>query len=154
MTSDQTQNIHSLSFSVNHWDHLYSLQQAIDFRQQQDGRSLTITGQIRNHPFLKHTDTQISIRFTLLKEAPAYPESIETGLYILGSMRYSAGQLEAEISVNADVFEELRKNLMEYGDIDGIHIVITLGVFSTLDYWPEEEILNILQLDYAMRGDA
>lgn len=154
MTSEPLPNILSLSFSVNRWNHLYSLQQAIDFNQQQNGRSLTITGQIRNHPFLKQSDTQVKIRFTLLKETPIYPECNESGLHILGTMRHSEEQLETEIPVNSDVFEELCKNLMEYGDIDGIHIVVTLGVFSTLDHWPVGDTLNILQLDYAMRGDA
>ena len=42
---------------------------------------------------------------------------------------------------------------MEYADIEGIHIIITIGLLSDKDHWLEGEKLQIIKLDYAMKGD-
>ncbi len=157
MKLTDTTPIQQLKFSINHWDHLYSLQQAIQFNQQRTGRSLHIQGQIRNHPLLGHHDTPVSIRFRQVNEQPDY--LLETladspPLHILGEIKLEQGQLCTEIDVDRAVFEELRRNLTEYCDIEGIHIVVTLGVLTDVEPWPEGQPLKLLQLDYAMKGDA
>lgn len=150
-------HIQTFSFSINHWDHLYSLQQAIQFQRQRTGRSLHIKGQVLNQPLLGHRDTPVSLIFRQVDEPPGYEVVTLTDAqeqYILSELCLENQQLQGEIEVDRAVFEELRRNLMEYGDIDGIHIVVTLGVMTTDETWPEGQSLKLLQLDYAMRGDA
>lgn len=158
MTQNKTRKIQQLSFSINNWNHLYSLQQAVQHNQQYTGRKLGITGQIRNHPFLQNTDTTVKIQFLQSNDIPDYPldDSVEhlPPTAVLGSMCFNDRQLSTEIMVDQQVFEELRKNLMEYADIDGIHIMLSIGVASDTEHWPVDQQLNILQLDYAMKGDA
>ena len=63
--------------------------------------------------------------------------------------------LSADINVDKGVFEELRKNLMEYADIEGIHIMVTIGVvLNDNETWKNDQDLNIIQFDYAMKGDT
>ena len=158
MTRQNTARIQQLNFSINNWSHLYSLQQAVQHNQQHTGRILGITGQIRNSSFLHNSDTAVNVRFLQCSDIPDYPEDEMTGISpapaVLGSMQYHNNQLSSEIIVDQRVFEELRKNLMEYADIDGIHIMVTLGVATDADHWLPDQQLNILQLDYAMKGDA
>ena len=145
--------IHTLKFSVNNWDHLYSLQAAILHNQRYSGRSLSVSGRILNHPFLNRQDTSVVIRFLQTRETPVYAmASNQTPL--LGQAHYAGKQLSCEIAVDRQVFEELRKNLTEYADIDGIHIMLSLGVISEHEHWPEDTPLELVQLDYAMKGDA
>lgn len=113
---------------------------------------MSINGRLLNQPFLDNVDTRISINFLQSDTPPDYPCS-ETGEYLLGVMTFSRHQLSTEITVDRNVYEELRKNLTEYADIDGIHIIISLEVLSHNDHWQENEQLNIIQLDYAMKGD-
>ena len=147
-----TPNIKTLKFSINGWTHLYSLQQAIQYNEQKTGRTLNVNGRIVGNAFLNQQDTEISITFLQTEEAPNY-SSVE-GIFKLASIKLNERNLETEIKVDRPVFEELRKNLMEYGDIDGIHIIVTLGVLSDSDIWTEGASLNLVQLDYAMKGDA
>ncbi len=158
MTSQKIKKIQQLSFSVNNWSHLYSLQQAIQHNQQYSGQQLEISGQIRNHPLLQNSDTAVRIQFLQSRDIPEYPLDDSTNALpapaILGSMLFRDNQLSSEIIVDQHVFEELRKNLMEYADIDGIHIVVSIGVATETEHWPADHHLNILQLDYAMKGDA
>jgi len=156
-----------IKFSINNWDHLYSLQQAIAHSNQLTGRTLGIRGSVRNSAFLNRLDTRISITFVQLDSAPDYPlrklSANTPATHILGAMTLCNQQLSTEISVDRDIFEELRKNLMEYADIDGIHIVVTLGLCDESEHldkspeeaiWAENQSLEIVQLDYAMKGDA
>jgi len=145
--------IQTLSFPVNNWSHLYSLQQAISHNAQQTGRKLSIQGRILNQPFLHNIDTKVSIDFNQVEQAPDYP-LINADLHELGLMTFNAHQLETSIKIDRNVFEELRKNLMEYADIEGIHIMITLGLLSNSEHWQNGETLQIVQLDYAMKGDS
>jgi hypothetical protein len=145
--------IQTLSFSINNWTHLYSLQQAIAHNEQLTGRSLSIRGRILNQAFLQNRDTPISIDFIQSDTPPTYPQ-IDTGTFTLGEIMLTNDQLQTRINVGRDVFEEMRKNLMEYADIEGIHIMVSLGLVSDANYWPETEALQIVKLDYAMKGDA
>lgn len=147
----------TLHFSINQWQHLYSLQQAIKYEQQRTGNRLVIQGQIHNEAFLQNHNTAINIEFLQSDSLPEYKtirlqaESEPTPVLAQITLTES---LSAEIIVNRDVFEELRKNLLEYADIDGIHIVVTLGVASNDSRWKAGESLPLVTLDYAMKGDA
>jgi len=143
----------TIKFSINNWDHLYSLQQAISHADQLTGRTLTLTGRVINSAFLNHADTPISIVFSQADSSPSYT-LIEPKLYEIGRMAFEKKHLSTNILVNRNVFEELRKNLMEYADIDGIHIVVSVGLLCDAEIWNENETLQIIQLDYAMQGDA
>ena len=143
----------ALSFSINNWDHLYSLQQAIAHNNQLTGRKLNLRGRVLNQPFLRNHDTNISIDFVQVENKPVYP-LIDTDTHELGKMTLSDQQLATCIEVDRAVFEELRKNLMEYADIEGIHIMINLGLLCDTEHWHEGETLKIVQLDYAMKGDS
>lgn len=146
-------NIQLLSFSINNWGHLYSLQQAISHNEQLTGRKLSISSRILNKRFLNNHDTSVTIDFHQVDQAPDYP-LIEDSTHELGQMMFTNGKLVSSIQVDRNVFEELRKNLMEYADIEGIHIIITIGLLSNNDHWQDNESLKIIKLDYAMIGDA
>jgi len=153
--------ISSFSFSVNTWEHLYSLQKAIQYQQQSSGRTLSIQGRILNHALLQNQDTPVQILFQQSEQPPHYPRlkvsSEQEDIFQLGEITHKDRQLSTTITVEPRIFEELRKNLMEYGDIDGIHIVLTLGVLRSTESsaaWPEGETLPLVQLDYAMKGDS
>lgn len=145
-------DIKIIKFSISSWSHLYSLEQAILHAEQASGKSLNITGIIRNEPLFNSKDTTINIHFNQINNTPPY---LREGQHIiLGQLRYVDGCLVSTLPVDAHVFEELRKNLMEYADIDGIHIVVTIGLLLKNNNWPQNTDINIVKLDYAMRGDA
>ena len=146
-------NIQLLKFSVNNWNHLYSLEQAILRSEAATGKHLSIEGNIRNNAFLDNQDTAVSINFYQIEGTPEYTKN-KNGQMVLGKLTHQQDGLFTHLPVSEKVFEELRKNLMEYADIDGIHIVVTIGVESTDNQWANTDKLNILKLDYAMRGDA
>lgn len=145
--------IQTLSFPINNWRHLYSLQMAISHNNQQTGRKLSINGKILGHAFLQNHDTNVLINFLQVDDAPDYPVT-GSGLHELGVMTSANQQLEASLMIDRNVFEELRKNLMEYADIEGIHIMVTLGLLSNEEHWQANDELTIVQLDYAMKGDS
>lgn len=146
-------NIQLLSFSINNWGHLYSLEQAISHNKQLTGRKLSISSRILNKPFLNNHDTSVIIEFHQVEQSPEYPVIDDTS-HELGQMKLTNGKLESSIQVDRNVFEELRKNLMEYADIEGIHIIVTIGLLCNNDHWQDNETLPIVKLDYAMKGDA
>ncbi len=142
-----------IKFSVNNWTHLYSLEQAILSNEQNTGKSLCITGTIRNEALLDNKDTSAHISFIQTDASPEYART-KTGQIILGQMRHLTDRLECSLSISEKVFEELRKNLMEYADIDGIHIIVTVGLITEKNNWPVDTMYPIIKLDYAMKGDA
>ncbi len=142
-----------IKFSVNNWNHLYSLEQAISRDEQSTGKELTIFGRIRNEDILNNRDIPIHITFSQVDGIPEYRKT-ESGQLILGQIKHLEDRLESTLPVSACVFEELRKNLMEYADIDGIHIVVSTGILLTENNWPVNQTINIFKLDYAMKGDA
>jgi len=146
-------NIKILKFSINGWTHLYSLQQAIQHNQQRTGRTLIIDGRIIGNAFLNQQDTNISIGFLQVNDTPEYT-TIDADTFELAPIKFTQKNLHTEVAVDRQVFEELRKNLMEYADIDGIHIIVTLGVLSKDGAWQDDTTLSLVQLDYAMKGDA
>jgi len=146
-------NIKTLKFAINGWTHLYSLQQAIQHNQQRTGRTLSIAGRIIGNAFLNQQDTDISICFSQSNSTPEYTV-IADDISELATIKRTHKNLHTQITVDKQVFEELRKNLMEYADIDGIHIIVTLGVLSEDTAWQENTSLSLVQLDYAMKGDA
>ena len=149
----QSSLIKLISFSVNNWIHLYSLEQAIQKQQQMTGGSLSIHGNIRNCELLQDQDTAIEITFNKVTDTPQY-ESSNTQTIILGNITRQENKISSSLPVEEHVFEELRKNLMEYADIDGIHIVVTLGVLLEDEQWPVNKTAKLVKLDYAMKGDA
>lgn len=144
---------HNLRFSVSQWQHLYSLQQAIQHAEQGTGKTLSITGKILNEPLLENQDTPVHIQFRQVEGTPEYQINLHNAM-VLGQMQRTSQGLLSQLPVDARVFEELRRNLMEYADLDGIHIVVNLGIELDGATWPMDLQANILQLDYAMRGDA
>jgi len=149
----KNKQIHTLSFSVNNWEHLYSLQKAIQYNRQAGGNTLHIKGRFVGQSFLQNTDTDVCISFLQSLDSPQYTR-LDENLFILGEMTYSKNTLTSDISVDPAVFEELRKNLLEYNDLEGIHIVVSLSITSNNNFWEDGESLNIIQLNYAMKGDA
>lgn len=148
MKSDNTR----INFSINSWDHLYSLKAAIEKRQQEKGKTLTIAGNLRNNPMTDHQDTPILIALKNVQGTPEY-QTNPSGETILGCLRYQHQQLQTELAIDDAIFEELRKNLMEYSDIDGIHIVISIKLEGKPDI-NTRQAMNILDLTYAMKGDT
>ena len=146
-------NIKTLKFSINGWTHLYSLQQAIQHNHQQTGRTLSINGRIIGETFLNQQDSDVSICFSMSDSMPEY-NSITDNIFELATIKRTNKNLHSEVIVDKQVFEELRKNLMEYADIDGIHIIVTLGVLSEDAVWLKDTSLSLVQLDYAMKGDT
>lgn len=142
-----------MRFSVSNWEHLYSLEQAIVRTQQANGKRLKITGMIRNEPRLDNQDTPITLTFYGVDGDPPYRTGAHQQI-ILGQIRRGSEGLVSELPVDDKVFEEMRRNLMEYADIDGIHIIVSIGLNLPDDGWPRDRALDILKLDYAMRGDA
>lgn len=150
--ADSPPPLKTLSFSVNNWNHLYSLQAAVQHNQQATGRSLTVQGRLLNQALLQHQDTPVSIRFVQSDQPPEYAR--EQGQLVLAEMQRKPDGLNCEIAVDRGVFEELRKNLMEYADIEGIHIMVSLGLLCDQAEWPDNQSLPLLELNYAMKGDA
>lgn len=144
--------IKTIKFSINNWSHLYSLEQAIQHAQQATGNHLSINGNIRKEPLFNDKDTPITIHFNQVNGIPSY-HTVEQHL-VLGELNYLNDKLMCSLPVDERVFEELRKNLMEYAGIDGIHIVVTVGFLLQNDKWPQNSTADIVKLDYAMRGDA
>jgi len=151
-------HIQTFKFSINSWDHLYSLQQAILHNDQLTGRTLSIKGRVIGHALLDNHDTDIIIQFLQSDTPPDYPafdlSANQQSIHILGELLFSDNTLSTNISVDRNIFEELRKNLMEYADIEGIHIIVTLGIICMSKRLQPGDSLKIIQLDYAMKGDA
>ena len=102
-----------VKFSVNNWNHLYSLEQAINRAEEATGKNLGIQGKVRNLDFLDNQDMDVSINFHQVDEISDYDKTA-AGDIILGQMIRKENSLECDLAVDDRVFEELRKNLMEY----------------------------------------
>ena len=146
-------SIKLISFSVNNWIHLYSLEQAIRKQQQVTGGSLTIQGTARNIELLANQDSAIEITFHKVTGVPEH-ELTDSQAIVLGEISRQENKIVSEIPVEESVFEELRRNLMEYADIEGIHIMVTLGLLLDDAQWPVNKTAKLVKLDYAMKGDA
>jgi len=145
--------IKTVRFSVSNWHQLYSLHQAILQAEQASGKTLSMAGKIRNEPLLDSQDTDITICFRQQDNLhPGHREQNQP--LVLGQIQRTNTGLHAELPVPEKVFEEMRRNLVEYADIDGIHIIVSIGIALDENSWPMERDIDILQLDYAMRGDA
>jgi hypothetical protein len=148
-----SKQIKIIEFPVNKWEHLYSLEQAFLRNKQATGKNLTIIGALKNQSILNNHATPVYITFSQVDGYPAYDKT-ENEQIILGQIKRLDNKLESTLFVDRNVFEELRKNLMEYADIDGIHIVVTIGFTSTQQDWPIGTEYSIVKLDYAMKGDS
>lgn len=142
----------NITFFINSWDHLYSLKSAIERKHQATGKTLSIKGRIRDNAFTQHQDTAITIDFINTHGNVDYPVNTFNNP-ILGTMQYQNQQLHTQLTIDDAVFEELRKNLMEYSDIEGIHIAVRIELEGEPDINAMEKI-NILDLTYAMKGDT
>lgn len=140
-------------FSINNWGHLYSLEHAIARAEKATGKTLSIEGTVRNADLLDNKDLPIKISFNQVDGIPEYQQTSDSRL-VLGQLKKEQDKLSCTLPVDDKVFEELRKNLMEYADIDGIHIVVTIGILIGTDSWPTDTTVDIVKLDYAMKGDA
>ncbi|MCW9015153.1 MAG: hypothetical protein OQL06_15405 [Gammaproteobacteria bacterium] len=149
----ESTQINIIKFSVNNWSHLYSLAQAINRAEEATGKNLCIQGKVLDLELLDHKDLAININFHQVDGIPGYQKTA-AGELILGQMLRRENKLECELAVDDRVFEELKKNLMEYADIDGIHIVVSIGLLIINNEWPVDQSVDIVKLDYAMRGDA
>ena len=148
----QSSSIKFISFSVNNWAHLYSLEQAVEKATNISGGKLVISGNIRKTEFLNNQDLAIEITFNRLTRAATY--SRHENHIILGEINRDHNKITSSLSVDEDVFHELRNNAIEYGNIDGIHIMVTLGLLSENETWAENTTLKLISLNYAMKGDA
>ena len=137
-----------IKFSINIWTHLYSLSQAVQYQHNNSGRRLMIEGEF-SHPVLTSSQAQkIQLCFIHNTEAPDY-QSTEENQLIFGQLTSEHNKLVSNIPIADDMFNELKKNLIEYADIEGIHIVVSLELTAgtVTGEW------NIIELDYAMKGD-
>lgn len=148
---DPTMNTTRLRFSLNTWQHLFSLHQAALKAENQSGNQLIITGIIRNEALFEHQDMPISVVFKA-SGSPQYKRTADNQIVLGPLLRSDA--LNAEISIDSQVFNELKKNLVEYSGIEGIHIVMTIGLQLPGGNWREESSAQIIELDYAMKGDG
>lgn len=144
--------IQTFTFPINTWEHLYSLQQAISHHTQFTGRRLTIQSEIVNHVFLNKETTPVLINFIQVDQTPEYPLA-SSAAHKIAEITFSDKTLTTNINVDRSVFEELRKNIMEYSDIDGIHIMISLVILCDNKLWNADESLSVIELNYAMKGD-
>ncbi|MDQ1362427.1 MAG: hypothetical protein QG652_287 [Pseudomonadota bacterium] len=138
-------------FSVNSWQHLYSLHQAVRHAEDASANRLIIEGVIRNEPQLDRRDTPIRLVFAQ-SATPPYRRTTDNRI-ILGTL-LRGETLSADIPVDAHVLAELKKNLAEYMSIDGIHVMITIGLNLPEQGWQKGMAADIVQLDYAMKGDG
>lgn len=141
----------TLRFALNTWQHLYSLQQAIRQTDNLTGNQLIVNGVIRNEALFDRHDRPIAINFTQTV-TPQYRQTTDNQM-ILGQL-LPGNTLQANIQINSAVFAELKKNLAEYIGIDGIHIIVTIGLKLPADGWQQHTAADIVQLDYAMKGDG
>ena len=129
------------------------MQQAIQHNHQHTGRNLSIEVRIVGNAFLNQHASEISICFLQTDNTPKY-KLIDESTLELAPIKLSNKNLHTEVTVDKPVFEELRKNLMEYADIDGIHIIVTLSVLRKDYIWQYKTPLCLVQLDYEMKGNA
>jgi hypothetical protein len=141
----------TLRFALNTWQHLYSLQQAITQTDNLTGNRLLVNGIIRNEPLFDRHDMPISICF-LQSASPPYRKTTDNRI-IVGQLSRN-DTLHADIPVDTNVFAELKKNLVEYIGLEGIHIVVTAGLILPANGWQQNTAADIVQLDYAMKGDG
>jgi hypothetical protein len=138
-------------FALDTWQHLYSLQQAIEQTDGLSGNRLSISGVIRKQAAFHNRDIPIQITFTS-NDNPHYKKTADQQI-IFGQLSHGDA-LHAEIQISAPVFRELKQNLIEYMGIEGIHILITIGLHYTESDWQQLRSSHIVQLDYAMKGEG
>ncbi len=136
-----------VKFSVNTWAHLYSLSQAVKYQTDNSGRCLQIKGKLTSSEWSASAQN-IQLHFIHSNDKPHYKLDVEQRP-VFGQLMLDHGQLTATITVPNDSFNELKKNLIEYADIEGIHIVFSLELTPTNN----AECWDIIELDYAMKGD-
>lgn len=136
-----------LKFPINQWQHLYSLARAIRHDEALAAEQLMIQGECANPHLFGGERKDLALHFFPVNEIPAY-ESLPDGSVILGQLVMEDDQLVSHLGVSRKVFDELLKNLREYADIEGIHIMVSITARALPDS------LNILDVEYAMRGDA
>jgi len=142
----------NIKFSIDRWEHMYSLKAAIERKNDATGNKLCLQGTIHNSTLPNHPETPVLIELSNVHELPTYPINKSDEL-ILGTLNYQNHKFHSQLSVNGEIFNELKKNLIEYGNIDGIHIVVNIELEGAPEY-NEQQHINILNLTYAMKGDA
>lgn len=147
-----TDKLHTCRFSINTWQHLYALHRAVLKTDTGDANQLRIHGVNRNETLFNRQDTPIELVFSL-QDAVHYPVSHDNRL-ILAPLHRSSDGLKASIPVTSSVFAELKKNLAEYMGIEGIHIIVSLGLQVPDSDWRENNPAAIIELEYAMKGDG
>lgn len=146
-----TDNLVICRFAINTWQHLYSLQHAIRQTENIAANRLVIEGAIRNEAIFDRRDMPIRLVFSQFA-SPQHKRTVDDQI-ILGQLS-RGNSLNADIPVDANVFAELKKNLVEYIGIDGIHIVVSIGLRLPENRWQQNSMADIVQIDYAMKGDG
>ena len=141
----------TIRFPLNTWQHLYSLQQAVQQSGNFSGNQLLVNGVIRNEALFDQRDIPVQIAFSQ-SATPQYKMTADNQI-ILGQL-FRDDTLHTEIQIDAPIFAELKKNLVEYIGIEGIHIMVTIGLKLPDTGWQQKTAADIVQLDYAMKGDG
>jgi len=141
----------TIRFPLNTWQHLYSLQQAVQQTGNFSGNQLLVNGVIRSEALFDQRDIPVQIAFSQ-SATPQYKMTADNQI-ILGQL-FRDDTLHTEIQIDAPVFAELKKNLVEYIGLEGIHIVVTAGLILPANGWQQNTAADIVQLDYAMKGDG
>lgn len=144
---------HILKFSINHWQHLYSIKEAISITHHGNGKTLSISGKLINSPLFDNQTTGIIIYFKEIEEIADYP-CTQSGDLIFGQLTKNNHELSTTININEAIFTELKKNIIEYTDIEGIHIVVSLIIKTPTETWTDTGSADIISLEYAMKGDS
>lgn len=140
-------SIKTLKFSVDSWAHLYSLTLAVQKNSRNSGRSLSISGCFQHADFSDAGESDICIKFVHVDESPGY--KIDENQLVFAELEKNKNVFSAEIMVAESVFLELKRNLIEYADIEGIHMIFNLKIFLSED----NPAMKIIDLEYAMKGD-
>lgn len=149
-----------LKFPINQWKHLYSLEQAVKHAVDDTGRRLMIDGSCPSVAFFDNQKLLFELTLVNVADYPDYRQT-STGDRVLSELTLSLNDegealLSGEMQLDNQVFEELRKNILEYSLIDGIFIEMQLTVL-----WPDNittpadvtnNNIDMLSLHYAMRS--
>jgi len=143
----------TLKFPVNQWQHLYSLAKAIQHDENLAAEKLIIHGETTNPALLNGKRKQLELCFYPVTNIPAY-QRLDDGNIIVGQLSLQQEPLLAQLAVSQPVFDEMVKNLREYADIEGIHIMVKITLRADTGDTSTMDTIDILDVEYAMRGDA
>lgn len=140
-----------IRFPLDRWNSLYSLASAVSERRRASDHALVLKGS----GACENRACGIELVLERYHDAPAYAETAAHRT-ILGTCTVREHDDRVEINgtipVPAEVFAELLKNLVEYSGIDGIQVMITLGIEADAFPGTPAVRLSVTRLDYALRS--